>query len=87
LKNRPYLDGGFSGLFQLTENQTSQDNQGFYTVDLTLDMDNWAWYNQADLDPYSFSDSYFAAIPEPASVGLIALVSGCTVFIRRRFLI
>ena len=27
------------------------------------------------------------AVPEPASAGLIALVSGCAVFIRRRFMI
>ena len=37
------VTGSFTGLFQLTENETSPANQGYYTVDLTLDMTNWAW--------------------------------------------
>ena len=67
------VDGSFSGLFELTENETSPANQGFYTVNLTLDMTNWAWDNQADLDPYEFSPSYFATVPEPATMALLGL--------------
>ena len=77
------VNGSFTGLFQLTENETSPDNQGFYTVDLTLDMTNWAWDNYDDLvGPYPFYDSYFVAVPEPATMSL--LVIGGIALIRRR---
>jgi len=80
------VSGTFSGLFHLTENQTSPANQGFYTVNLSLDMDSWAWENRASLTPQisldggssffdgSFADSRFiaAAVPEPGSLALLA---------------
>jgi hypothetical protein len=76
------VNGSFTGLFQLTENQTSPANQGFYTIELTLDMTNWAWDNRDDLDPYEFSDSYFAAVPEPTTIALLGL--GSLTLLRRK---
>jgi len=84
------VTGSFTGLFHLTENQTSPANQGFYTIDLTLDMDNWAYENRADLTPQvsvdggntffdgSFADSRFVAraVPEPGTLGLMAAGAG-----------
>jgi len=94
------VTGSFSGLFELTENQTSPDNQGFYLFDFTLDLDNYAYENRADLTPNisldggnTFFDSTFqtssftaqAEIPTPATLGLLATgLLGLGFAVRRR---
>lgn len=64
-------------------------NQGFYALSLTFDMDNWSWENRESLifPEGGFYDSYFAAapVPEPSTVGLIAVASlGGLLYLRRR---
>ncbi len=94
------VNGSFSGLFELTENQTSPDNQGFYLFDFTLDLDNFAYENRADLTPNisldggdtffdgTFQTSSFTAqveIPTPATLGLLATgLLGLGFAVRRR---
>ncbi len=67
------VSGSFAGLFELTENQTSPANQGFYTVNLTLDMTNWAFAQGDEALNGDFYDSYFATVPEPATMVLLGL--------------
>jgi hypothetical protein len=81
--------GSITGLFEITENQTSPDNQGFYSVDFNLSMTNWAWDNRDNLTGnYQFDDSTFrtvSAVPEPSMLGLLG-VGGLIAFVgyRRR---
>lgn len=83
------VTGSFTGIFEITENQTSPANQGFYTIDFTLTMTNWAWSNRWGLTSEvssdggnsffdgRFADSTFrtvqAPIPEPATISLLGL--------------
>ena len=76
-ENQPgSVTGVYSGIFENVSEDFPQNN-GFYTFELNLDMVNWAWENREDLDPYEFSDSYFAAsaatepIPEPSTMLLL----------------
>lgn len=81
------VTGSITGIFEITENQTSPDNQGFYVVDLNLSMTNWAWENRNDLTPQvsldggntffdgSFSDSTFRTVPAPGVAGLLGLAA------------
>lgn len=79
------VTGSMTGLFELTENQTSPANQGFYTFDFGLNMTNWAWENRDDLMtqddqgnaiPDTFAQSTFianaAAVPLPGTFLLLA---------------
>ncbi len=81
------VTGSFSGVFELTENQTSPANQGFYSFDLALNMDNWAYTNKDHLKtvdgegnvvPDSFSPSTFAVVPLPPAafpaIGLLGVI-------------
>jgi hypothetical protein len=70
------VTGSITGIFELTENQTSPANQGFYVIDLTLTMTNWAWDNRDDLmtqdelgDPIpdTFEPSVFSFLPPPGT--------------------
>jgi hypothetical protein len=80
------VTGTFTGIFELTENQTSAANQGFYVVNFALNMDNWAWDNRNDLvGPYDqFFDSTFGAninvVPLPpaalAGLGMLGGIAG-----------
>ena len=88
------VTGSITGLFEITEVQTSAANLGFYVVDLDLTMVNWAWDNRADLTPQisldgganffngRFDDSLFRTVPAPASLALLGL--GGLVATRRR---
>lgn len=87
------VTGTFTGIFQLTENQTSPANQGFYVVSFALNMDNWAWDNRDNLvGPYDqFFDStfgaYAAVVPLPPAVFAgLGMLAGCAGIrsIRRR---
>jgi len=75
------VNGSFSGLFELTENQTSPANIGFYRIELTLDMTNWAFEQGDEALNGNFAESYFAVIPEPATMTLLALGG---LFLRKR---
>lgn len=79
------VTGSFTGIFQLTENQTSPANIGFYTVDFSLNMINWAYENRADLEGQSFAQSYFATVPVPGSV-LLGVLGVALAFRRGRSL-
>ena len=88
------VSGGINGIFEITENQTSPANQGFYVIDLDLTMINWAWDNRASLTPQvssdggtsffdgSFGDSTFRTVPAPGAAGLLGLAG--LVSLRRR---
>ncbi|MFP4307639.1 MAG: PEP-CTERM sorting domain-containing protein [Desulfococcaceae bacterium] len=72
------VTGNYSGIFENVSTSYTQNN-GFYTFDLALDMENWAWANRDDLVGDEFSDSYFAAaaatepIPEPGTFVLFGI--------------
>ena len=88
------VSGSITGIFDLTENQTSPANQGFYSVTLDLNMDNWAFDNMGSLTEEvsldggatffdgTFQDSFFRTVPTPGSATLLAL--GGLVGARRR---
>lgn len=90
------VSGSITGVFEITENQTSPANQGFYAVDLSLSMTNWAWNNRDDLmtqdengNPISdtFASSTFrtvSTVPEPGTIGLMAIAGLGMVAARRR---
>lgn len=65
------VSGYFRGIFE----NTSATQAGFYTFDLTLVNDNWAWDNRDSLNG-EFYDSYFSApaIPEPVFFQMGALI-------------
>ena len=79
------VTGSFSGVFELTENQTSPANQGFYNFEFDLSMINWAYENRADLmtqdangNPIadSFpSSNFIAAAPIPLPAGGLLLLT------------
>ena len=87
------VDGRFTGVFQITENETSPDNQGFYSVDFDLNMDNWAFSNNGDLTgPYQSDGNIFPSefrvvgnqVPEPGVIALLAAsIAPLSLFARR----
>lgn len=88
------VSGSITGIYEITENDTSAAAIGFYAVDLSLNMDNWAWDNRASLTPEvsanggqsffdgSFSPSLFRTVPSPGAAGVLALAG--LVGVRRR---
>ena len=90
------VSGSITGIFEITENQTSPANQGFYVVNLDITMVNWAFDNMASLTPNisydggqsfsdgTFADSLFRTVPTPASGALIALAGVGAARRRRR---
>ena len=90
------VSGSITGIFEITENQTTPAHQGFYVVSLDLSMVNWAYDNMGNLTPsisydggQSFSDGTFASslfrtVPTPASGALIALAGVGAARRRRR---
>jgi len=87
--------GSITGIFEITEEQGGDpSNQGFYNINLDLNMINWAWDNRNDLTPNisfdggdsfsdgTFSDSFFRTVPTPGAAGVLAL--GALGALRRR---
>ena len=79
------VTGSFTGVFELTEDQTSPANQGFYNFEFDLSMINWAYENRANLmtqdangnpiaDSFPSSD-FIAAAPVPLPAGGILLLT------------
>lgn len=84
------VTGSLKAVFQLTENNTSPADLGFYDIEMTFNMNNWSWDNRNDLTypEGGFSSSQFVAppVPEPATIGLLAIVGlGALLLLRRRF--
>lgn len=73
------VSGGFTGIFELTENQSSAANQGFYSVDFSLNMTNWAFANEGGLTgPYQvdggiYPSEFRAYVPTPGALALVVL--------------
>jgi hypothetical protein len=79
------VSGSITGIFEITENQTTPAHQGFYVFDFDLNMVNWAYENRNDLTgDYSFDDSLFRTVPTPATGALIALAGVGAARRRRR---
>ncbi|MQX38320.1 VPLPA-CTERM sorting domain-containing protein [Roseospira navarrensis] len=70
------VTGTMTGVFELTENETSPANIGFYSFAFDLNMENWAWENRDALDPNAFSESNFAVTPLPAAVWFLLTAIG-----------
>ncbi len=80
------VTGSFVGLFENTNtDELYQDNVGFYTFDLTINMISWA-YEQGDEELNgNFVNSYFGVvIPEPGTTGLLLLGAGLLFGIKGR---
>ena len=76
------VTGSFTGIFELTENQTSPANQGFYSVDFSLSMTIWAFANEGDLTgPYQVDGGIYPSefrvlvgqVPAPGIPSLLGL--------------
>ena len=68
------VSGTITAIFEITENQTNGDSIGFYAVDFTLTMDNWAFDNRDDLTgDYAFDPSFFRTVPTPGAFGTFAI--------------
>ncbi|GAB4515598.1 MAG: hypothetical protein Tsb0013_20160 [Phycisphaerales bacterium] len=89
------VSGSITGIFEITETQTTSANLGFYVVTLDLNMTNWAWDNRASLTPQvssnggqsffdgTFQDSLFRTVPSPGGMALLGL-AGAACLRRRR---
>lgn len=64
------VTGTYTGLF---ENTTASANAGFYVFDLNINTNNWAFAQGDAALNGDFYDSYFATVPEPASLSLLGL--------------
>lgn len=79
------VTGSITALFENVSTTFTQNN-GFYQVSLTLDMENWAYENRDSLVGDPFSPSLFAApaVPDFANSGsLLLLALGALGLLRR----
>lgn len=81
------VTGTMRAIFHNTAAGSAQN--GFFDIELTFNLDNWAYANRNELTgDYSFADSYFAAtpVPEPATVGILGVgLLSALLYVRRRF--
>lgn len=76
------VSGTMTGIFQNT-NTSDPAYNGFYVFTMNLNSDSWA-YAQGDAALNGdFSDSYFAAVPEPGTFAVLAL-AGLAALRRRK---
>lgn len=74
------VNGSFSGLMQVVGGGAED---GYYTFDLALDLDNWAYANRANLIGIQYEPSVFVApVPEPFTMALGGAAAAA--FIRKR---
>jgi hypothetical protein len=81
------VTGTLKAVFQLTENNTGPQDQGFYDIEMTFNMDNWSWDNRDELTypTTGFSDSLFVApVPEPTTIGLLSILGMAGLLVLRR---
>ncbi|NDV61425.1 PEP-CTERM sorting domain-containing protein [Puniceicoccales bacterium CK1056] len=82
------VTGTLKAVFQLTENNTSPADQGFYDIEMTFNMNNWAWDNRDNLTypADGFMNSVFIAppVPEPATIGLLSVLGMAGILVLRR---
>lgn len=92
------VSGTFTALFQLLDSSPAGPNaglnNGFYTITLNFDMENWAFDNNGSLnglyhDGGNIYESLFVetgvpVVPVPAAAGLGFLGMGLVGFLRRR---
>ena len=92
------VTGSFSGIFEITEDQTTSANLGFYAFDFALNMTNWAYDNRESLVtqneagepiPDMFAPSNFIAgaaqsVSVPSSIALLGLGLAAVGTARRR---
>lgn len=79
------VSGTFTAIFE-NDNVVDAQYNGFYAINFTFGLDNWAYGNQADLNG-AFIDSYFfstSVIPAPGAVLLGALGVVLMVLLRRK---
>jgi hypothetical protein len=77
------VTGSITAIFEITENQTNPDSIGFYAVNFTLNMQNWAYDNRDNLTGDPFADSFFRTVPTPSTMGIFAM-TGLLASRRRR---
>jgi len=83
------VTGSFTAIFELAD-PDSAVNDGFYTIDLIFDMENWAFANNGMLvGPYEeggniYSSLFVANVPVPAAVWLFGSALGLLGWARRR---
>ena len=79
------VTGTYEGIFE-NVSTTYPANNGFYRFSLALDTTNWAWDNSGALTypAEGFAPSYFATVPEPASLTMVGLGLAAGVMLLRR---
>lgn len=63
------VSGTFRGIF-LNDNTVDTQYNGYYVIDYTLGMDNWA-YAQETLNGVFSPSSFGSVVPEPGTLGLL----------------
>src|SRR5690606_18395512 len=80
------VTGKFKAVFQNNDDRNPNQN-GFYDIEIVFNMDSWAFAQGDAALNGDLSQSYFAAaaVPEPATVGAIAIAFlGGIVYLRRK---
>ncbi len=77
------VTGAFSGVF-FNDNTIDPAFQGWYRVDLTLNLDSWAFGQGDSLVGGPIDESYFAVIPAPGVMPMFALAGIAAARARRR---